>query len=123
MLHHKAVQAMYKSHLLLLFSSNIEGVCSAKIFDYLASKRKILVTPDGENIGIVRKIINDANAGVILNNPKQIEQWLRKCYKEFLKTGKIESSTKLSEIEKYDRKKQVKMLSQILEKVIKRNSL
>lgn len=114
----KAIKIMHRSHILLLFSSNIEGVCSAKMFDYLASKRKILVTPNGKHISLIKKILCKTDGGLVLNNSEQIANWLKERYDEFVKTKQIKSNTKWSEVKKYSRKKQVKKLSKILENAI-----
>ena len=114
----EAIQKMCRSHILLLFASDIEGVCSAKLFDYLASRRKILVTPDGKHINLVKNIINKTNGGVVLNKPKQVKNWLKKQYDEFVMKKRVISKTNWPAVQMYSRKKQAKKLSIILDNVV-----
>lgn len=114
----EAIKRMCRSHILLSFPLNMEGCCPAKTYEYLASGRPILVSPDGKFLDVIRKILNQTNGGVILNSPEEIEKWIKIKFDEFSETGIVRSCTIQTAILEYSRENQVELLSQILNKVM-----
>lgn len=114
----EANEVMCRSHILLSFPLDMEGCFPAKTYEYLASGRPILVTPDGRYRGVIRHVLSQTGGGVILNSPEQIASWLGMKYQEFRSTGSVTSKTDHSSIWKYSREKQVQILAQVLENTI-----
>ncbi|MCK4828778.1 hypothetical protein KA005_74290, partial [bacterium] len=111
----EAIKGMLQSHILLSFPLDMEGCCPAKTYEYLASKRPILVSPDGLHRGVIKELLSQTNGGVILNSPQEVARWLEIKFEEFSATGYVTSDTKWSAVEEYSRENQAMKLSQILE--------
>ncbi len=118
----EAIQSMYRSHILLLFPSDIEGVCSAKLFDYLASRRTILASPGGLYINLVKSILEKTNGGLVLDDVQQVSDWLKERFHEFVTTKQVKSTTKWPAVKEYSRKNQAEKLSIILDNVVSRDA-
>lgn len=87
----------------------IQGWCSVKIYDYLASKKNILVAPgDG---GIVDEIINETRSGFVAFSPEEVVGYLKIKYNEWIKNGTCEFHGVNKKIVIYSRKKQVERFS------------
>lgn len=96
-----------------------EKAVTGKIFEYLYAQRPIIaMTPVN---GIAAKIINDARAGYVLNptDVKGAKDIVYKLYKKYLK-GELNIKPDLKLIEKYDRRKLAKELSEELDKLCRR---
>ncbi|WP_207432392.1 glycosyltransferase [Sabulibacter ruber] len=92
--------------------SSIPGWCSVKVYEYLASKRPILVSP-GDN-GIVDDIIIKTKAGEICNLSSEVYSFISSSYAEWEKNKYLKYNGIEDEIEKYSRKYQVNLLNDIL---------
>lgn len=114
----EANEMMCRSHLLLSFPLDMRGCCPAKTYEYLASRRPILVSPDGLHRGVIREILEKTKGGVILNSPEEIADWLGMKFREFQDTGHVKSSTDWSAVQEYSRERQVRVLAQILEEAV-----
>lgn len=112
-----ANEKMCRSHVLLSFPLDMEGCFPAKTFEYLASGRPVLVSPDGRYRGVIRDVLARTGGGVILNSPAEVAEWFSSKYKEFLRTGYVESDTDREAVREYSRERQVHFLAGILDKV------
>lgn len=110
----KAVENMFKSHVLLLFPLDMDGCCPAKTFEYLASGRPILVTPGGFQRNVIKDILIKTNAGVILHSSHELSNWLREKFNEFTRSGRVNATTNHEAVNEYSRERQVEQLAQIL---------
>ncbi|MDY6950061.1 MAG: hypothetical protein SWE60_00980 [Thermodesulfobacteriota bacterium] len=108
----EAIQCMSRSHVLLLFLSKDTGWYPAKTYEYLASHRVILASPD--NGGVMNRLLRGAEAGVVLDTPSEIASWLNEKMAEFRKSGQLRSSTRMDAVREFDRKRQTARLAQIL---------
>lgn len=107
-----AIKFMLQSHILLLFLNNDTGWCPAKIYEYLASERWILASPN--NSGVINRLLKETNAGIVLDKPVEIANWLKMKFNEFIANGYKQPNTNLIAVQKYSRNNQVKRLVQIL---------
>ena len=114
----EATRRMCLSHILLSFPLDMRGCCPAKTYEYIASGRPILISPDGKYRDIIKKIVVKTNSGVVLNTPEEIERWLTLKFDEFSATGTVRSNTNQQAIKIYSRNNQVRKLSKILTRVI-----
>lgn len=117
-----------KNDVMILF--NDYYLTGTKLFDYLSTKRLVLLCYKEDNEGdyikrpyqnynleesesnIQEKTILKTNSGIIVNNSKHLFEVLFDLYKEHQKTGNILCQSK--EIEQYSRKEQVKKLCSII---------
>jgi len=112
-----AIKKMCQSHMLLSFPLDMEGCCPAKTYEYLASGRPILVTPDGFHRGVIKDLLNKTKGGAVLNTPIQVAEYLEKKLSEFRVTRAVISTTDQTVVEQYSRKRQVKKLASILDSI------
>ncbi len=80
--HKKAIEYMQASDALLLFIPNVpnnEGILTGKLFEYLASGRKILLF--GPESGDAMSLINECEAGECFSNNFNLDSFLNMPYK------------------------------------------
>lgn len=85
------MKKLRKAHLMLLLSNENVNWLSAKIFDYLAVNRKVVLVKN--DFAILEKIVKDTNCGVALSESDEVAQFLASQYHEFLKTGKVKNQS------------------------------
>ncbi len=109
------VKKMRASHVLLLLSRKGADWLNAKVFDYLAVKRKVLLV-ENDN-GILQHILNETNGGVALNNAGEVAAFLKTEYDNY-KQGLIKDSPVNMNLLKYTRKNQARVLNDLLVKML-----
>jgi glycosyltransferase involved in cell wall biosynthesis len=110
----EAINIQLKAHLFLICShTNIKGITSSKIFDYLACKRPIILFPSDQDI--LDKIITKTNSGYICNTSEEINNLLSEILTGFIKTNKINYSPVKNEVEFFSQKNQTLKLASILD--------
>ena len=80
--HGKAIEYMQASDVLMLFIPNVpnnEGILTGKLFEYLASGRKILLF--GPENGDAMRLINECEAGECFSNNFNLDNFLNMPYK------------------------------------------
>jgi peptidoglycan/xylan/chitin deacetylase (PgdA/CDA1 family) len=111
-----ALEIMGKAHVFLMFShSNIKGVTSSKLFDYLALGRPIILCPSDNEI--LEKIIESTKSGFICNTSNQVYEILLSLFAEFKENGAIHFDQNKALIENYSRKNQTNKLAKVLDNV------
>ena len=91
------------------------GVFTGKVYEYLAARRPILLYPaDRDGIG---KLLAAAGAGVGCHDETELKAVLLGWYREWERTGDICLTVKTNEVEKYNRKRQVQRVAEILDQV------
>lgn len=110
--HERSLEYISKSDALLLISHPSKGIVTGKIFEYLASGRKIISVP-GDN-DITDKIITETNSGAIANTPREVADIIKRWYLEWKQNGVLLNDQKESEVFKYTRKSQSKDLAMLL---------
>lgn len=102
---------LQQSHLLLLLSQNGADWLNAKVFDYLAAKRKILLVENDR--GILEQIITQTNGGFCASSANDVARYLEQEAANFA-TGKSFISAVNEEYKKYSRKKQAEGMAAYL---------
>ena len=110
----EVLKELSKANLLLLLANKEYKQVYAKIFEYIALKRKILLVENDE--GDVAEIIKSTNAGVMCNNSESVAEYLEMFYNEFLNNGFVKCDSMNYEI--YSREKQTSLYSEIIKKIV-----
>ena len=110
-----AIEVMLQSHILLLFLNNDNGWYPAKIYDYLASDRIILSSPD--NSGVINRILNKSDSGVVLDKPLEISEWISNRFREFREGKTLRGNKNSCVIKEFDRRRLTERLSRILKTI------
>lgn len=100
------MKKLRKSQIMLLLSNENLNWLSAKVFDYLAVNRKIVLVKN--DFGILEKILNESNGGVAYSSPDSVTQFLATQYTEFIKHGEVIHQTQIDLF--YSRKHQAARL-------------
>jgi glycosyltransferase involved in cell wall biosynthesis len=109
----EALQHMRTSDLLLQVGwPGFKGLIPGKVFEYLASRRDILVAPgDGD---LTDRIVKETNAGVSVNTIEEMVNYLLERYREWENNGCISYNGIWAEIEKYSRENQnLKLINEL----------
>jgi hypothetical protein len=112
----EVIQIQKKSDVLLMIShSNIKGIPSSKMYEYIGLKKEILLYPNDHDI--IEETLNHSGLGIICENENEIYQKLLNLIisKQEGKTSAplIQNST----IEFYSRKKQTAELAKLLDSI------
>lgn len=98
----ESLKKQQESQLLLFINSNMKkdiGVYSAKIFEYLRSKRPILAI--GNCFGVVDELLKKTKSGFFLKNDIDSKKIILELYAEFKLNGNIMYNGKENEINKF----------------------
>jgi hypothetical protein len=97
-----------------------EGWYSAKIYDYIGSRRPILaLTPRS---GIVADIIARTSSGIVADDESNIRKALLCLYDEYMKNGYVSYSGNETEIAKNTRKSRTQRLAALLDEITDRRT-
>jgi glycosyltransferase involved in cell wall biosynthesis len=88
------------------------GVYPGKIFEYLAARRPILAT--GGSNDVVTELLNETKAGIDVASIGDIENALRKLYREYKFKGEIAYSGDIEKIDKYSHREMARKFSEVL---------
>ena len=105
------LKKMRASHVLLLLSRKGADWLNAKVFDYLAVKRKIFLIENDHSI--LESILKETNGGIGLNTKEEVASFLKSEYDHF-KKGIIKDSEVNEQALKYSRKNQAGILAKLL---------
>jgi len=108
--HNSAISELNKCNILLLPASAKYAQLYAKVFDYLALRKVIILFENDK--GALAQIIADTHSGVICNTPHEIAATLEQAYAEWQQTGTVACNS--INIEQYSRKEQTKKLANII---------
>jgi glycosyltransferase involved in cell wall biosynthesis len=98
--------------LLLLWDHPSEvGVLTGKLFEYLASKRPILVI--GGSKGAVNEVLEDIDAGIFVSSVEDIKTVLKKYYDEYQSNGRV--LYRGNNIEKYSQREMALKFAEVLD--------
>jgi len=112
----EALEIGLQSHALYYAGwTNWRGVYSAKIFEYLALKKNILIAP-GDNFSI-DDLMNKSKAGKIANKPEEFADILTKWYLNW-ENNVSQFTGNLEFVKKYSRKNQANILLENIAKSI-----
>jgi glycosyltransferase involved in cell wall biosynthesis len=104
------VQWFCKCNSLLVFTNPKIHLLPSKIYEYLALKRKIIVSINDDSD--LKDIMDMTNAGFNCNNSFEIAECIESMYNEFIETGSVSSQVK--NFEQFSRKNQAKSFVDII---------
>ncbi|HOZ51580.1 MAG TPA: hypothetical protein PLU17_06960 [Chitinophagaceae bacterium] len=113
----QAIEMQSKSHLLLVCSHRyLKGIPGSKLYEYIALKKNIIVYPsDGD---IIEETLSQTKQGLFCSNQDDLLKHLNYQYNKYLKINNSdESEFDESEILKYSRMSQTKVLIDVLNKI------
>ena len=114
----EALEIGLQSHALFYAGwTNWRGVYSAKIFEYLALRKNILIAP-GDNFAI-DQLLNASKAGEIANDPNTFADILEKWYLNWKVAKENIYQGDVAIIEQYSRQNQAEILLDNIKEVIK----
>ena len=117
----KAVQAQRRSHALLLLhwgGPREAGVVTAKVFEYLAARRPILVLGGGP--GTLRDLLDDTGAGLQITSVDRLEDQLSAWWEEFEHTGTVAWKGDPARIERYSHIRMAREFASVFESALER---
>jgi glycosyltransferase involved in cell wall biosynthesis len=91
------------------------GLYSAKIFEYLAACRPILMT--GGVRTVVSELIETTNTGVHAITLEQVCAYITSSYETFLRQGAVPYTGDLAEVKKHSQKNMAQLFGAVLDKV------
>jgi len=83
----EVLEKMQRAHVLLLLSDEGMDWLNAKIFDYFALQRKILLVKNDR--GILAQLMDECNGGVKCSTAEEVKAALQQLYLQFQETGAI----------------------------------
>ncbi len=101
---------MKKANMLLLLANPKYKQVYAKVFDYIALNRKILLVTNDK--GNIESFLKHTNSGVFCDDQNDVYNSLIKYYNEFLENKYIENTS--VNIEEYSREKQTEKFANII---------
>ena len=110
----EVLKELSKANLLLLLANKNYKQVYAKLFEYLALKRKIMLVENDR--GDVAEIITKANAGVMCENAEKVAVNIEMVYNEFLRNGFVECNP--VDYEKYSRDNQTRIYTENIIKLL-----
>ena len=95
-----------------------KGVYSAKIFDYLAARRPILLTPDDN--GLLSALLVQRNAGTIASTAEEVHDFCKTAYQSWKKHGRYPFLGQEEGLDAFSRQHQVKCMGNYINQALKR---
>ncbi len=116
-----AIRAQRQSHILLLLhwgGLREAGVVTAKVFEYLAARRPILVLGGGP--GTLRDLLDDTRGGLQVTSVDTLEHQLSLWWEEFETTGTIAWNGESERIDRYSHVRMTREFVEVFESVLER---
>ena len=105
----KVFELLAKAHLCVLTNYDGEkGRHTAKLFDYLASQKPIVLCPSDNDV--MEALIRETNSGFTVNSSEEAATLLSELYVQWEKDAKISINPNVKAIRKYSRKNQAGLL-------------
>ena len=119
----KAMLPEYINNASLLFYpafNSIPGWVSAKVYDYIASRKNILVCP-GDN-GLVEKLVEETNSGYVAHTAEAVTKYISSQYEHWTKYGYLGWCGKIEEVEKHSREVMAQRMAELIKDNLKLHS-
>jgi glycosyltransferase involved in cell wall biosynthesis len=111
--YHEVMKKLRQAHVFLLLTNEGSNWLNAKVFDYLALKRPILLVKNDK--GILEQILDETKSGFKASTANEVAQHLEKIHQEFFLNKANHFSPVNTEF--YTRKKQAEIFADILKKL------
>lgn len=109
-------QACHEATVLMLPGESNQVTVGAKIYDYLAVRRPILVCPPVHCEA--RRILKETNAGATCDSSVELTHTLAGWYDEWKKTGDISLDLDMESVGRYSRREQARQVASILDDLV-----
>ncbi len=107
----EAIRRMLGSHVLFHAGwHGYRGMASGKIYEYLGSRRNVLIAPNDHDV--MERLITETNAGRLADTPEQFAAIMNDWFEEWKANGTLQYKGAGPEIEKYTRENQAAKLAQ-----------
>lgn len=117
--HKEAVGAQRRSHVLLLLhwgGPREAGVVTAKVFEYLAARRPVLVL--GGSQGALSDLLDETQGGRQITSVERLEEQLSSWWDEFDRTGTLAWQGLPERIDRYSHSRMAREFAEVFEGVI-----
>jgi len=114
----EVIQAQREAQVLLLLHWGEEreaGVVTAKVFEYLAARRPILVLGGGP--GVLPRLLEETAAGIQLTEPDRLEAYLVECWHAIQRDGAVPWRGRPDVIERYSHLRMAREFAAVLDAV------
>lgn len=109
----KAIEIQHRSNLLLICThTNMKGTPGSKLYEYIALKKLVLITPGDQDI--VEETLTLTNQAIVARNEHEVSTRIKDAYLSYITQDKNEQHINLQEIKKFDRLFQAKELAKII---------
>lgn len=118
--HERALTLQAESQLLLLIDWNDiseRGIYTAKVFEYLGSRRPILALGPVRE-GVVEELLWQTGAGLLFTTKQELRPFLLHCYREWQQCGSVSYHGRQSVIDTYTSRSMAKRFANVLDSVI-----
>ncbi|MEP7265716.1 MAG: hypothetical protein ABI772_14520 [Bacteroidota bacterium] len=108
-----AVNYMVNSEVLFQAAwKGYRGVYTTKLFDFMASRNKVLIAPGDDDV--IDEIVERTGTGSIANSASDFVHILNQWFEEWKSTGKIAMNINEEELQKYSRRRGAEALAKII---------
>jgi hypothetical protein len=113
----EAIDLQHKSNVLLICThTNMKGTPGSKLYEYIALKKLVLITPGDKDI--VEATLSQTNQAIVAPTDKEVCKQLIALYHSYTSQDHKEQHVNLNEIKSYDRYFQTERLGNILNNTI-----
>jgi len=113
----EAIDLQHKSNVLLICThTNMKGTPGSKLYEYIALKKLVLITPGDKDI--VEATLSQTNQAIVAPTDKEVCKHLIALYRSYTTQDHKEQHVNLNEIKSYDRYFQTERLGNILNNTI-----
>lgn len=109
----EAIDIQHKSNVLLICThTNMKGTPGSKLYEYIALKKLVLISPGDEDI--VEETLTKTNQAIVARTNEAVCDQVKALYHSFISQDHKEQHVNLNEIKSYDRYFQTERLANIL---------
>lgn len=117
----EVLEIQRKSDILLMIShTNIKGIPSSKLYEYIGLRKEILLYPNDHSI--IEETLNDVGLGIICDSKESIYSSLKLRLDNYRNGDRIIQLGNLERIGFYSRANQAKYLAELLDSIESENS-
>lgn len=96
--------------------TEIKGITSSKIFDYMLIEKPVLVVANDKDV--VEKILTETGQGLFADTPAEVLEQLKPLVEHYLKTGAIEIHYNQEAVAQYSREAQTQHMARIFDEIL-----
>lgn len=113
----EAIQIQYHSNLLLICTHpGMKGTPGSKLYEYIALKKLVMMTPSDEDI--VEQTLTETNQAIVANTSEEVSKHIEQLYLSFKNQDNNQPVLNEDAIKKYDRYHQTQKLGEIINNIL-----